>query len=127
MRVYYAHCQAIYNTPQEQRDIDLLKQLGFEVLNPNKPNHVRMAKEMRERGENVMLYFEGLVDQCDVLAFRSLPDGRIPAGIAKEIKRARDCTKPVFELPSSILRRSIGVEETREYLTEMGQRSITHS
>lgn len=36
MKVYYAHCMTIYDTPQETRDLKLLeKDLGYEVLNPN--------------------------------------------------------------------------------------------
>lgn len=146
MIVYYAHCQAIYDTPQEQRDIELLKALGFEVLNPNMPEHKEHATKTRqsviESGEQmdrdrgvdltegrktfwrdkasscVMGYFESLVKSADFVAFRALPDGRIPAGIAKEISLG----KPCFELPSGIVRRIIGVAETREYLQEAGFR-----
>jgi len=122
MRVYYAHCQSIYGTKQEERDINLLQQLGFEVLNPGEEKHGKIANEMKARGENAMPYFEGLVSQCNVLAFRALPDGRIPAGVVKEIGKAKDTNKAIFELPSRIAGRSIGVEETREYLMETGQR-----
>ena len=122
MKVYYAHCQAIYGTKQEKRDINLLQQLGFEVLNPGEPQHGKIANEMKARGENAMTYFEGLVRGCDLLAFRALPDGRIPAGVVKEIEVAKDGSKAIIELPSRIVGRSIGVEETREYLAEIGQR-----
>lgn len=144
--VYYAHCQAIYDTPQEQRDVELLKTLGFEVLNPNMPEHkdqaVKIRQSVTKAGEQmdldrgvdltearkafwkdqasscVMEYFENLVKSADFVAFRALPDGRIPAGIAKEISLG----KPCFELPSGIVRRIIGVAETREYLQEAGFR-----
>lgn len=141
--VYYAHCQSIYNTPQEQRDLELLKTLGFEVLNPNEKEHQEKAaaikKETMEQGaqldkdrfvdarpafwrdiasSKVMQYFEGLVNVSDFVAFRALPDGRIPAGIAKEISLG----KPCFELPSGIIKRIISVAETREYLQETGFR-----
>jgi len=122
VKVYYAHCQAIYDTKQETRDVNLLNQLGFEVLNPNESPHSLMAQVIKTRGENVMTYFEGLVEGCDVLAFRALPDGRIPAGVAKEIEVAKTNHKMIIELPSRIAGRSIGVEETREYLAEIGQR-----
>jgi hypothetical protein len=39
LRAYYAHCMAIYNTVQEDRDVSLLTKLGFEVVNPNGPMH----------------------------------------------------------------------------------------
>jgi hypothetical protein len=125
MRCYYAHCQAIYNTPQERRDVEFLQTLGFEVVNPNTDEHqiavIRIRKDClfpADASKVVMGYFERLVKTCGVVAFRALPDGRIPAGIVTEI----GCGVPCFELPSGIVRRSIGVEETREFLAEIGQR-----
>lgn len=116
MKVYYAHCMSIYNTPQEQRDLKTLRRLGFKTVNPNSEKH--------EAGANLlgMAYFEKFADECDAIAFRALPDGSISAGVAKEIRWFRRRGKPVFELPSSILRRSISPEETKEYLQEVGER-----
>lgn len=114
--VYYAHVMALYDTPQEKRDVQLLQRLGFDVLNPNRPAHAAGAK--REGME----YFKGLVLKCDVLAFRALPDGSISSGVAMEIKWAQEADMPVFELPGSVSRRCLTVEQTREYLTEVGQR-----
>lgn len=132
MNVYYAHCQAIYDTPQEKRDVETLEKLGFIVVNPNSPEHVDMVKKIKNMPEKysmegieygrVMEYFTGLVNKCDILAFRALPDGAIPAGVAKEIEDARNENKPIIELPSSVLRRVISVDQTREYLKEVGQR-----
>ena len=128
MKVYYAHCQAIYHTPQEQRDINLLQQLGLIVLNPSEDTYSRKVKEIKEghpdcgRSERVMRYFYDLVDECDVLAFRALPDGRIPAGVVGEIEQARKGNKAIIELPSGMLSRAMSVEQTREYLAEVGQR-----
>ena len=124
MRIYYAHCQAIYGSPQEVRDLETLKALGFEVLNPNSPEHIAMATTMKAdgRAERVMDYFSSLVFQCDALAFRALPDGAIPAGIAKEIETAKKLKRPMVELPSCIIRRVMTVDATREYLAEVGQR-----
>ena len=116
MKVYYAHCLAIYNTPQEQRDIHLLESLGFEVYNPNCKE---CADGYKEKG---MDFFADVVGSCDVLAFRALPDGRIPAGVAQEISYMIMCAKPIIEFPSGILKRTISVDETREYLKEAGQR-----
>jgi hypothetical protein len=124
MRVYYAHCQAIYGTKQELRDLDVLMALGFEVVNPSSPEHAQMARNLKAagQGERVMDYFVSLVDGCDAVAFRALPDGAIPAGVAKEVARAADKGKPVIELPHSVLRRTLTREQTHEYLAEVGQR-----
>ena len=113
MRVYYAHCQALYGTPQEDRDINILERLGFTVLNPNGVSLPEVV---------TMDFFFDLVITCDVVAFRSLPDGAIPAGVAGEIATAQKNNIPVIEIPSGILRRGINVEETREFLSEIGQR-----
>ena len=104
---------------QEQRDIETLERLGYEVFNPNQEWIQAKCKEM---GANSMQLFEGLVKKCDILAFRAHPDGMIGAGMVKEIAWAQESGIPVIELPSSIGRRSLSVEATREYLKELGQR-----
>jgi hypothetical protein len=119
-KVYYAHCQANYGTPQEQRDLFLLRALGFDVLNPNSPEVQSLL--MHASKDNKMAVFQPLVESCDWLAFRALPDGSISAGVAKEIAWAQEAGKCVLELPSAILRRTLTVEQTRQYLSEVGQR-----
>lgn len=116
MKAYYAHCLAIYNTKQEERDLETIERLGFEVLNPNKPEYSQLYKTQG------MKVFEELASSCDVVVFRGLPDGSLPAGIAKEVKAAKEANKPIIELPSCLERRILTVEETREYLKEIGQR-----
>lgn len=116
MKIYYAHAVNLYGTPQEKRDIELLESLGFEVENPNQKRH---AKAYAKRGMN---YFHLVISKCDALAFRALPDNTIPAGIVKEIWIAQSYNYPVIELPSSILRRGLTIDQTREYLTEIGDR-----
>lgn len=116
MKIYYAHCVSIYNTAQEKRDVQTLQDLGFEVLNPNSTEHANGYKKLG------MDYFEFVVKACDALAFRALPDGRIPAGVAQEIEWMLECKNPVIELPSGMISRRIDVDETREYLRELGHR-----
>lgn len=122
-KVYYAHCLAIYNTPTESRDLLTLSALGFEVVNPNQPAHQQGCTEMaKQPGKNAMDYFEKFADECDLIAFRSLPDGGIPAGVAKEVEWFKQRGKPVIELPCAIARRSMPLDVTREYLSQCGQR-----
>lgn len=122
-RVYYAHCQAIYGTPQETRDLATLEDLGFEVLNPRDYGTlVEFMSRLIPAAGNKMDWFCSLVDSCDALAFRSLPNGDIPAGIAKEIRRAADVDIPIIELPSMAQRRILTITESRLYLQEVGQR-----
>ena len=122
MTVYYAHCVSIYDTPQETRDVETLTRLGFEVYNPNNPEAVEHVEILRRAGADYMDFFRVLVQGFDALAFRALPDGYIPAGVAKEIQWALDAGRPVIELPASILRRTLPLEQTREYLRAVGQR-----
>ena len=80
MKVYYAHCMAIYGTPQEARDIATLEALGFEVVNPSDKKY---EKSWKKQG---MALAEDFARDCDAIAFRSIPGGRIPAGVGKEIE-----------------------------------------
>jgi len=123
LKVLYAHCQAIYGTLQEQRDVKLLEALGFEVVNPSDSKH---AEGYKHAG---MDYSLTLIQEVDVVAFRALPDGSIPAGIAKELAWARGEgldraeVKLIIELPSlPPLRKVLSVSATRQYLHEIGQR-----
>jgi hypothetical protein len=129
MKVYYAHCLGLYNTAQEVRDIHLLTRLGFEVINPNTPETQEACDAIRtstplgcDPGAEVMEYFRKFARECDCLVFRALPDGSIPAGIAKEIDMFEREGKPIFELPSRILARTMTVGQTRQYLMECGYR-----
>lgn len=49
MRIYYAHCMAIYGTPQEDRDMALLERIfpGEAVINPNTPMISKQCDAMR--------------------------------------------------------------------------------
>lgn len=115
-RVYYAHPVSLYGTKQEDRDVSTLINLGFEVVNPNHAIH----QDGYERSG--MIYFTELVRSCDALAFRAFPDGSIGAGIVYEIGDAERLQKPVFELPVGILSRGLTIAQTREYLSQVGQR-----
>jgi len=116
MRVYYAHAVSIYNTPTEERDISVLESLGFEVLNPNSK---KFDQKYEAGGINA---FRDFVLSCDLVAFRSLPDGRITSGAHQEVAWMIEAGKPVIELPSNFLARGMSVEESRLYLKECGAR-----
>lgn len=118
---YYAHCQTIYGTPQELRDITLLEALGFEVVNPSDVTIVEAYHRWLEENpnENKMGFWEQLAQEQDVLAFRALPDGRIPSGVYKEIQAFDG---PILELPFALVSREMTYEATKEYLRVSGQR-----
>lgn len=146
MKVYYAHCMAIYNTPQELRDMATLAAIfGEPAVNPNcaeinaqcdalraevdAHNEYLRAPvpgrhgEFRDAGGEVMeRIFKPLVASCDVLVFRALPDGTIPAGVFKEMTWAQENGTPILELPSGTSRRELTLAATKQYLREIGQR-----
>lgn len=112
MKVYYAHFMGIYNTPQEDRDIKTLEALGLEVINPNKPEtqsqfDIAVSKGYEYAFDEVFLR---KVRDCEVFAFRALPDGRIPSGVAWELSEAKLYKKTIIELPSAITSRSMKKE-----------------
>lgn len=124
-KCYYAHCKSIYGTPQEVRDIATLEKLGFDVVNPSSDEiRARLEPWMRHSGRrNAMDFFKGLVQECDVVAFRGLPFSKyIPAGVHLEVMEAVDAEKPIIELPTNLTGRGVSVEATREFLHEVGER-----
>ena len=113
MKIYYAHPIWTYGTKQEQRDLDLLKNIfpNGEIINPNSKENEELYKLQG------MELFTNLVDSCDIVVFRACPGGKIPAGIWKEINR----NKILIELPS-LLDREMSVENTRNFIKEIGYR-----
>ena len=122
MKCYYAHCMLSYNSTIEEQDLKTLTKLGFDVVNPNTSVISAECEEYTKVNgkENVMIYFEGIVITCDVLAFRPLPDGSIPSGVAAEVRIALKWGIPVIELPCSIETRCMDYPKTKQYLTEIG-------
>jgi hypothetical protein len=116
MKIYYARPISLYNSAQDKRDIELMQSLGFEVINPNKE-----ALQERYKVEGMNVFLEA-VNECDGVAFRAFPDGKIGAGVYKEIQKAVELNKQVIELPTITSSRILSVEDTRAYLTYGGHR-----
>ena len=123
LKAYYAHCLAIYGTAQEKRDVAAIEALGFVCVNPNSPD-IAMEFNVYKMAHpsHYMDFFQQFSEECDVIIFRALPDGTIPAGIDKEVSWFIALGKPVLELPSCMFRRTLTLDETRQYLSEVGQR-----
>jgi hypothetical protein len=111
-----------YDSSIEARDVKVLEDLGFEVINPNTPDLQEACnKYINKYGRNrVMEYFKEIIFHCDLLAFRSLPEGKILSGVSVEISEAILCDIPVIELPCSLEDRMMHYPETKQYLTEIG-------
>lgn len=116
MKVYFARPISLYKTPQDERDIDLLMSLGFDVVNPDK---AALSERYKDEGMDV---FYAAVRDCNVIAYRSFPDLMIGAGVKGEIDEAIKAGLMVIELPTITEKRILSVEGTREYLKYNGYR-----
>lgn len=119
---YYAHTMLSYDSKIEKSDIKLLESLGFQVVNPSNPGIKEKLEEYTDLwGEDqVMNFFEELVREVNIFAFRGFPDGSIPSGIAKELNIARNLTIPIIELPCNLDKRMLTHSSTRTMLNELG-------
>ncbi len=73
-RVFYAHAKVLYNTQQEQDDLNTLSK-HFSVVNPNTQYNQSMYKQ---RG---MVWSKTLMSDVDAVVYRANVDGSIGAGI----------------------------------------------
>lgn len=122
LKCYYAHPMYTYGSTIEQKDLELLNALNFEIVNPNCPEVQIGLKDYIELNgvAKTMEYFADLVSECDMVAFRALPDGRLLSGVAFEVQHAKNNELPVIELPRLLEKRMMNYPETKEYLTELG-------
>lgn len=116
MKTYFARPIHLYKTAQDGRDLETLKALGFTVVNPDKA-----ALQAKYQQEGMSVFLQAIED-CEALAYRSFPDLKISAGVAKEIAKAKDMGIPVIELPTLTQGRVLSVEDTRAYLHYIGKR-----
>ena len=118
MKAYYARPISIDNTPQFDRDLALIRALGFDP-SPTPEEKVAILAEYKTVG---MEAFKPSVEAANALVYRSFPDGSIGSGVAQEIAWAMAKGIPVVEIPRQVDRRSLNAEQTRAMLCELGQR-----
>ena len=97
--------------------------MGFKVLNPNDPE----IQEQYQLEKDIYLYYgmpmgfwRELAQSCDIFAFRSLPGGKIPSGVASELTAARNAGMPIIELPPTGTDRFMTYQQTKDYFLECG-------
>jgi hypothetical protein len=146
--IYFAHCQANYGTPQEERDMAIIKRIfpDAHIVNPSSEEIAQRCEKVKADWENLenitdplyrhslskfadagaakmVLVFWQIATSADLVIYRALPDGRVPAGVAKEVSWAIEHGRPVLELPWGYLPdRTMSVPATKAYLHEVGQR-----
>lgn len=121
MNIYYAHPISLYDSEQEQKDINTIERLFpyCTIFNPNNTTSETMYKQQG------MQYFKDVVSKCDLLIFRALPFGYITAGVWTEINCAKSNRVPVLELPS-LFGREMNVNDTKLFLEEIGYRKANY-
>ena len=94
-RLYLAHPVTLYGTPAKTALVQGLTACGWDVVDPEGPEH---GAAYRERG---MSYFTDMVATCDALGYLPFEDGSVGAGVAREILEALVRGLPVYYLMSA--------------------------
>lgn len=112
MKIYFARPQSMYSSPQDLRDLRLIKTLFLdaEIIDPNTPEH---QQGFEEEGMGYVLTF---IHEVDLIIFRAFPGGKIGAGVWKEIQYGLEYNADVLELPVITSDRALSPDDTREYL-----------
>lgn len=99
-RVYYAHPMSWYDTPEEYEDIKAISTIpDVKVVNPNTPAFNCRVSKARTSGYPVMQIFADTIrDDIDALCFRRFKDGKLGAGVAREIFEAKIWGVEVWEI-----------------------------
>lgn len=118
MKAYYARPISVDGTPQAVRDKELICAMGYEPY----PLGAELDEALEEYREIGMKAFCFCVKRCDLLVFRAFPDGSIGSGVAKEIAWAVEFGIPVVEFPRQVERRTLSTKQTKDMLSELGQR-----
>lgn len=100
--LYFAHPIDIYGTALESDLIDKIENSfpEYSVENPAKKHHGDNYMFWRNNTGNGMAYFTELL-KCGKIAgevFLPFEDGKIGAGVAKEIKRVQGLGKKIWEI-----------------------------
>lgn len=99
MYMYYAHPMSWYGTPEEYRDMMAISTAGHKPFNPNRSELDRAVKAEKAAGRGGMEPFMKIIkDETDAIAVRPFKDGRLGAGVAKELFEAIIWSKPVYVL-----------------------------
>jgi len=92
LKAYFARPVTHYGEIFDDLVVHQLKLAGFEVVDPSMPE---FQKAYKERGMSV---FTDAVAECDIVFYKSFFDGRLGAGVVKELLAAVDAGIPSMEL-----------------------------
>lgn len=120
-KIYYAHTMTTYYSQEETNAVELLKSMGYEVINPSDKKIVEGFELFKKENpaKSSMDYFLDVVKTCDLLAFSAVDGDKLTSGVVKEVLYALSTKMPVLEIhtiDSLNPERFMSLEETREYL-----------
>lgn len=126
MRVYYAHPMSWYGTNLEQKDLGFLQSKFRSVLNPGAPEIEAMVEQWKRQGLDVMGTFAKMIhEQADAVAFRTFKDGRLGAGVGREVFEAKIAGLHIDRIIGGYKRYSYDKDETL-WLVPGDSMSIMH-
>jgi len=112
-KIYFLHPENLYNTPQEERDLNLIKYLwpDASIYNPNS------KKDEQKYKEYGIEWFLDRIADCQLIIFRRFIDGKIGVTDLIKIKYGTvDCAIPILELPIILESQQLSINDTMEYL-----------
>jgi hypothetical protein len=116
---YYAYPITTHDFLIESNNIQLLENLGFEIMNPSTSKEIREELQNRIHLDGKFYnaeFFEHALSKCSILAFRTLPDEMTKTNGAVEINEVFRYNLPIIELPQDIESCSLSNEEIITYL-----------
>jgi len=128
MKIYFAHPVNLYGTKLESFLIQKIKEAlpEYEVVNPADKEHGEGYERFKAETGNGMRYFEEVVlPSCAAGVFLAFRDGKLGAGIFKEVKWLYYHARSLWEIDVSgnvvwfngpfyeVGRRTLSVDETR--------------
>jgi hypothetical protein len=118
-RIYYAHCIKDYDTDKANQNKESLRNMGFQVIDPSIKLYDSKVNKMRKEGKTsaeIMDFFLGVVGNCNHLAFALTDEGKVSAGVGKEIEIMKQKGGTIIQMPNLNSLEVMSIEETRNYI-----------
>jgi hypothetical protein len=102
--IYYAHPMSWYGTDHEKADMQCIRTEwpGIKIVNPGGETITDQFRAWTAAHPYIgpMAFFEDVVKNTEALVYRTFRDGKIGAGVAKEILAAHVWGLPIYRLYS---------------------------
>lgn len=100
MKIYFAHPINTYETPVDEKCIQIIKDnLGEQIINPSDKLIQKTFGEYRiAHPDTYMEFFKELVSSCDTIVYLPFKDGMVGAGIWYEVKNVFENGGKIYEI-----------------------------